>query len=282
MAVSITPLHSLVAALMAGLGAPVLLLPGAQSPHGAALRPSAMRAVADADIVIWIGPTFEASLARALTSTGARTLTLLDETTLEILPARAGPLWSPAPAAGEAPPGDAAAPGDPHFWLDPIRAGRAAALVAQALSESDPGNADRYDANLGRLTERLTALDADIAARLEPVRAAPYVVLHDAFQYFEARYGLSSLGALVREPGQPPGVRRVAAVRAAMRGLGVRCAFAEPQSASRLLASAAQDSGARTAALDPLGATTRPGPDAYFEIIERMAAALAACLADAG
>ena len=237
-----------------------------------------MRAVAEAGVIVWLGPTFESALARALRSASAQSLTLLDDPSLGILPSRAGPLWDAPPAPGAARPGRARAFGDPHFWLDPMRAGSAAALVAQALSARDPENAARYDGNLRRLSARLAALDADIAARLAPVRGAPYLVFHDAFQYFEARYGLRSVGALVREPDQPPGVRRVASVRAAMRDLGVRCAFAEPQSASRLLTAVAQETGARVVALDPLGAESAAGPDAYFEMIERMAAALADCL----
>ncbi len=63
---TIKPIHGLAAAVMAGVGEPRLLIDGAQSPHGLTLKPSQARDLENADVVLWIGPELETSLARAI------------------------------------------------------------------------------------------------------------------------------------------------------------------------------------------------------------------------
>ena len=64
--VSIKPLHSIVAAVMEGAGAPELLLTGAASPHSYALKPSDARKIARADVIFWTGPVLETFLETPL------------------------------------------------------------------------------------------------------------------------------------------------------------------------------------------------------------------------
>ena len=52
----IAPVHSLVARVMEGVGAPELIVQPGASPHEYSLRPSEASALQDADIVFWIGP----------------------------------------------------------------------------------------------------------------------------------------------------------------------------------------------------------------------------------
>ena len=64
--VSIKPLHSLIANVMAGAGEPGLLLEGAASPHDASLKPSQARAIQDADMIIWMGELLETFLVKSV------------------------------------------------------------------------------------------------------------------------------------------------------------------------------------------------------------------------
>lgn len=64
--VSIKPVHSLVAAIMKGVGEPQLIVDGAASPHTYNLRPSNARKLEKADVVFWVGPGLEAFLQKPL------------------------------------------------------------------------------------------------------------------------------------------------------------------------------------------------------------------------
>ena len=125
---------------------------------------------------------------------------------------------------------------------------------------------------------RLQALDQQLATELAPVQQQPYIVFHDAYQYFERRYGLNAVGSVVLNPEQRPGAKRVAAIQARIRDLKVRCVFSEPQFQPALVETVIAGSGARTGVLDPLGATLPAGPDAYFQLLQGLGAALRGCL----
>lgn len=65
---SIKPLHSIAAAVMEGVGEPVILIDGAASPHGFALKPAQASQLQNADVVFWIGPDLAPSLEKPISS----------------------------------------------------------------------------------------------------------------------------------------------------------------------------------------------------------------------
>ena len=79
------------------------------------------------------------------------------------------------------------------------------------------------------LGPEVEALEREMRARLAPVANVPYVVFHDAFQYLEKAFGLPALGSVTVSPERPPGARRIAEIRAAIRKLGARCLFRAPE-----------------------------------------------------
>ncbi len=268
--VSVLPLHSLVSGVMGGLGVPKLLVRGASSPHDTSLRPSDARALTRAQVVIWAGPALESFLIKALEvlARDARVVTLTEEASLHRLPL----------------PGTGAGPGavDPHLWLDPVNARRMVAIVAAALAETDPDNAEVYRANATRLAERLEALNAELRDRLAPVRQVPYLVFHDAYAYFAARYRLNQVGAFAVNPEIRPGARHLLALRRRIREEGVACVFIEPQFSPALVEAMTGGTAVRVATLDPLGVGLAPGPEAYFRMMRALADNLVTCLKPAG
>jgi zinc transport system substrate-binding protein len=278
--VTVGPLHSLAAAVMAGRGVPALLLAGGSSPHAYALKPSDARKLARADVIVRLGPSLEGFLERPLANlaAGARIVTLVERAELIRLRAREGGVWE---KRDEEEHGHRATV-DPHLWLDPENAGRIAKIVAAALGEVDPEGAATYARNADDLGDRIEALERELRATLAPVRRAPYVVFHDAYQYFERRYGLNAIGSVAVDPERAPGARRLTEIRARIRDGGAACVFSEPQFRPRVLTTIVEGSGARLALLDPLGADLAPGPEAYFELMRRLARSLAACLAPSG
>jgi len=281
--VSIKPLHSLVAGVMEGVGEPQLLIKGGGSPHGYVLRPSEARMLDKAQMVVWVGPALESFLVKPLAILGgqARQLELAEVLTPQLLPLRKGGAWERHDH------GDKAHAGhhdhdlmdlDPHFWLDPRLAKRVVVKTAAALAAIDPAHRQRYQENADRLQERLDALNVELAAELAPVRNVPYVVFHDAYQYFEAAYGLNAVGSLTLDPERMPGAKRIEEIRQKILSLKARCLFSEPQFTSRLVGTVTEGTGAGTGVLDPLGSQLPQGPDCYFLLMQAMADNLVAGL----
>jgi zinc transport system substrate-binding protein len=286
---SIKPIHSLVAGVMAGVGEPALLVKGAGSEHSYSLRPSEARALERADVVFWVGETLETFLAKPLQtlSGGAKVMELSEVPGLTLHATREGGMWEayeheeePAGADADHKESEHEAHGetDMHVWLDPGNAKVLVDAIAGTLGAADPGNAARYRANAARLREQLDELDRALAERLAAVRDRPYVVFHDAYQYFERRYGTNALGAITINPTQRPGAQRLQEIRARVAQLDVACVFAEPQFEPALVETVIEGTDARQGVLDPLGAAFEAGPGQYFRLMEGLADALLECL----
>ena len=170
---------------------------------------------------------------------------------------------------------------DAHIWLSTANARAMVLAMANTLATADPVNGERYRRNAEIADRRLAALRDDIARTLEPVRARPYIVFHDAYQYFEREFGTTVLGAVTLSPERPPGARTLMQVRDRLVAGQAACVFAEPQFRPQVIEAVSQGTGARVGTLDPQGLSLRPGADAYFKLMRGIADALAACLAPA-
>ena len=275
---SIKPVHSLVSAVMAGVGEPYLIIRGASSPHTFTLRPSDAAALEEADIIFLIGDTMETALAGLVDRLAGQALVvaLADAPGLVRRLFREGGEFE---ADHEHDDGDEDhGPFDMHLWLDPINGGVMAGVIASILADADPANAAAYEANAEALRQRLDALTEELAAYLVPARGMPFIVFHDGYRYFEDRFGLTAVGSVVVSPGRPPGVRRISELRNKVRALGVTCVFDEPQFDRRLVQTVIEGSEVRAGTVDPLGAAIEDGPDLYITLLRNMAASFKACL----
>lgn len=275
---SIKPIHSLVAAVMGDTGEPFLIIRGGASPHTFSLRPSVAKKISTAQLIFWIGETLEISLAkpvRAL-SRRARLVTLSRAPGVTRVPLREGGLFDAHGPDGHD--HHAEEEFDNHSWLDPANAKIFAGQIEQALVTIDPENAARYRANADVLRKNLDVLIQDIRKTLRPVKGRPFIVFHDAYQYFERRFGLSAAGSIVINPDRAPGARRLSAIRTKIQQSGALCVFSEPQFTPRLVSIVVRGTRARTGVLDPVGADLPDGPDLYFKLMRNMATAFANCL----
>ena len=301
---SIKPVHSLVSAVMAGVDEPYLLMQGAASPHAFSLRPSDARKLRNARVVFLVGKSMETSLINSVQtlSNNARVIMLFEAQGLVRRRLREGGTFEThshetawdnqdthAGEHTEVHPGEDghdskhhASGYDMHIWLDPVNAAAMTRLIAATLSESDPANAEIFARNSRTLLHRLEALTTKIAEQMKPVQNKPFIVLHDAYRYFEDRFGLSAAGSIVVGSEQSPSVRRIRSLRNKIRELGTICVFAEPQFDSRLVNIITEGTQARFGRLDPLGAALDEGPDAYFILLNNMAESFRECLDPVG
>ncbi|VAW11797.1 Zinc ABC transporter, substrate-binding protein ZnuA [hydrothermal vent metagenome] len=249
---SIKPLHSLVAAVMEGVGEAALIVDGAASPHNFSLKPSKARKIESAEVIFWFGPRLEAFLQKPIKTLGAGARVVVLSEALD--------------------------GAESHPWLDPHLAKAMVAKIEPALAGADPANALAYAANAQALAERLDALRHEVAEILSPVRTKPFLVFHDAYRAFTRAFGLNAVGAITTGHHVRPGAARIAKIRARIKELGRVCIFSEPQFKPNLVAVIVEGTAARTGVLDPLGAALKPGPDLYFTLIRNLARSIENCL----
>ena len=167
---------------------------------------------------------------------------------------------------------------DPHIWLDPANAKAMAAEVAAELGKADPANAATYTANAAAFSGSLDTLTATLATELAPVKDKPFIVFHDAFQYFEKRFGLAGAGSISDVSAAAPSAKRLREVRGKIKSVKAACVFREPQYDGKVVATVIEGTGAREGVLDPLGAAVTPGPGAYQQVLGDLARSFKACL----
>lgn len=286
----IPPVHALVAQVMGDLGTPDLLLERGASEHDFQLRPSQAAGLADAGLVVWIGPELTPWLDRALEGLGegAKQLPLL------AVPGTVTHAYAEGGAHMEAGHDDHGhddhaeeeaghddhdhSGTDPHAWLDPANAKLWLGAIAQDLSDLDPDNAATYAANAAEAAAGIDRLDADLNARFAPLKDRPIVVFHDAYGYLADRYGLQIFGSIALGDATAPGAARLAALRDATAQGTVLCVFPEAQHDAALAEQLAEGSGAKLGpALDPNGSTLDPGPDLYAQLLTGLADAMLGC-----
>lgn len=296
----IPPVHSLAAAVMQGVGEPELLLEKGASEHHAQLRPSQAAGLADAGLVVWVGPELTPWLADALQvrPEGAATLALLaaKDTARQDYAAmghegqeeghgEAGHDEAGHDEAGHEDHDDHSegedhshAGLDPHAWLDPGNAKAWARLIAAELGRLDPENAATYAANAEAAAVAIDAADARARALLAPVQGRPLVAYHDAYGYFAAHYGLTMAGTVALGDAADTGARHLAELQARIGGLSGLCLLPEVQHDASRLAQLAETTGATlTAPLDPVGSSLPPGPQLYPELLTALAQTISSC-----
>lgn len=270
---SIAPIHALASAVMDGIGAPHLLLPPGANAHGYALRPSDARALANADFVFWIGANLERFLDKPLKGLARRARNVRLSIYADRLPVRKVGAWE-----GHDEHGHNEQEMDPHVWLDPENAKRMATEIARQLSTADTRNSAVYKRNVAALVNSIDQAVRDVEQILAPVKLIPYVVFHDAYQYFEARFGMNAVGSIMINPERPPGAGRLSDVRRKIQKTGAACVFHEPQFKSKLVETVIRGGTAKSAPLDPVGAAIPTGPRAYQQLLLSLARQLRACL----
>ena len=301
---SVKPVHSLVAAVMEGIGAPVLIVKGAASPHTYALKPSQAEQIEKADLVFWMGHSLETFLEKPLESLASKAMVveLMDSHGLKKLEMREGGGFDEHDHddndegghkehedhseeehdnhAEESHDDHGHGKFDVHVWLDPENAKVMANEIMEALKKVDPGNAKKYETNTKKVVEKLNRLVAEVSAKLESTKGKGFVVFHDAYQYFEERFGLKAVGSITVSPEVVPGVKRIKELKTKIKELNALCVFSEPQFKPKLVSTVVEGTKAKTGVLDPLGASIQNGPKLYFILIRDMANSLNKCLSN--
>ena len=341
---SIKPVHSIVSAVMKGVGEPSLIITGNESPHTFSLRPTDAKLIQDADLIFIVDEELEVSLADPI-KTIAQNAQVIQLSTAEGMirkPFRERILIEPhhegeeheeehaeeehadehaeeehadehaeeehadehaeeehadehaeeehadehaeeehADEHAEEEHGHAHGTGDVdlHFWLDPVNGVAMANLIKDALAQADPENAAVYAANANEFSNQIEQLMPKLEEKLKSLGEKTFIVFHDAYQYFEDRFGLSAAGSIHISPERPSGIRHISDLRDIVEEYRIDCVLAEPQFNRRLVDVITEGlTETRVSVIDPLGSTVEDGPNLYFELIENLADTFSECL----
>ena len=303
---TIKPIHSLASYLMDGVGKPDLIVDGYASPHGFALKPSHAKMLQDADIIFWVGEDIENFLEKPLKSIAknAEKIELMEIKKLTKLKFRERNIFDEHDDHGHDDhakkddhddhdhdkkghkedghdnhghehEGHAHGEFDPHIWLDPMNAKIILDEMAIHLIENDQKNEKKYKENLKSAHKDLDKLTKKIKSDLN--KDFKSIVFHDAYQYFEKRFGINILGAFTVNTDVMPGAEQLAGIREVIEHDKVSCIFSEPQFNPDIIKAVAKDMNIATGVIDPLGATLDPGKDLYFDLINNMSKSFKGC-----
>lgn len=286
---SIKPVHSLAANIMKGISDPQVIVDGPSSLHSFQLRPSHAKQLEQADLIIMLGTDFETFLRKPIEALGAekRVLKLEDSDDIKLLNFRADGAFEEHEHDSHVEDHShnhnhdeehAHSAHDLHLWLDPKNAIAISIAIKNSLIEIDPANQSKYEKNTDDLIERIEALNTSIAQNLEPLHGKPYIVFHDAYQYFENAFDISAAGSVTVSPETPPSAERVKRLQAKIKELNAACIFAEPEFPSKLVDVVTEGTNTKIGTLDPEGSQLDKGPDLYFNLMQNMSKSMNECL----
>ena len=304
---TIKPLHSLISRIMETRGEPQLIIEGTNNPHTFVFKPSHAKMIEEADIVFWIGEDLEAFMEKPLNSLAKDTkkIAFMDSESIEKIEFREKNIFDDHDGHEEEHEGhedehegheddddhghkdddhdddhkDAHAHAhgefDPHIWLDPENAKEMVKIIRDELIKIDPEGQRQYSVNTAGATLELDNLINSIEKELS--KDISYIVFHDAYQYFENRFGVIPAGALTLNPDVLPGAKQIADIQDVINDKGIKCIFSEPQYNPKIIETLGNDMNVSTGVMDPLGAFIDAGPTMYVELINGIANSIKEC-----
>ena len=134
---------------------------------------------------------------------------------------------------------------NPHLWMDPVLAKQYVLKIRDALIAVDPAHAAEYRRNAASYNARLDELIEQIRKQIATIPPSHryMIVFHNAWQYYNDRFGIATLGFVERNPGQEPNPQQIAQLIDLAKQHHVHGVFSEPEYSPKLLYSIAQGAG---------------------------------------
>ncbi|MBV9718673.1 MAG: zinc ABC transporter substrate-binding protein [Candidatus Eremiobacteraeota bacterium] len=223
-ATTISTLNSLVQGVGGEYVSVKSIVPVGASPETFQPAPQDVATVADANVVVENGAGLESWLDRLLRDAGTHNLRV-------VICADGLPVKND----------------NPHLWMDPVFAKQYVLKIRDTLIAADPAHATQYRRNAesynGRLDDLIKHIRAEIATI--PPSHRYMIVFHNAWQYYNDRFGITTLGFVERNPGQEPNPQQIAQLIDLAKRHHVHGVFSEPEYSPKLLYSIAQGAGVK-------------------------------------
>ena len=212
-------------------------------------KPSDVAAVAKADLIVANGLGMEPWLGRVTEAADFKGKTVI--ASAEVTPL---PFMEEADSSG-------AMPDDPHAFQDLSNGRLYVKAIAAALEGVAPKDAGAIAARAAKLDAEMTALDAEIKAKLSALPAPNRRILtaHDAFHYFAKAYGLEILSIQGASTETEPSVADLAEIARQAKSGQVKAIFLENMSNPTLAKTISTESGVPVGGELVADALTQPG-----------------------
>ena len=281
---SLKPLGFIASAIADGVTQTQVLLPDGASEHDYSLRPSDVKRLQGADLVVWIGPEMEAFMEKSVSNIpAAKQVTIAQLKDVKPLLMKGADDDDDEHDHDH----DHGEKGDAHhhhgdynmhLWLSPEIARASAVAIHEKLVELMPQSRAKLDANLKDFEAQLASTETQVGNELAPLKGKGYFVFHDAYGYFEKQFGLTPLGHFTVNPEIQPGAQRLHEIRTQLVEQKATCVFAEPQFRPAVVEAVARGTSVRMGTLDPLGTNIKLGKTSYSAFLNQLANQYASCL----
>lgn len=285
---TIKPVHSLVSAVGGDLVSVEQIIPNNASPHHYSLKPSDLRKISKAALIFRIDPELESFLNKSLRNVSEdKVITLTKSDKLTLLEAKAshehdnhneGEEHDEHKDDEHAEDKHEVEELDYHLWLNPNNAIAMANTIRDSIIKIAPEHSEQLTENTKLLTANIKAQDQEIIKQLKDVQNTPFLVMHDAWQYFTNHYQLKQLGTISAQERLKTSARALSKARATIKNSDVKCLLAEPNLKQRTLATLTENLPVNITQIDPLGREIPETSLAYPQLLQYTADKLLSCL----
>ena len=303
---TIQPINSLVNAVIGNTGKTISLIPAKASPHEYKLKPSDTKKLQNANIIFFVSDHLESSVTKVFENLpkNIKIINLMEDAGIKHLAIRDNEAWERHDhhhGHGDHDDHDKHAKknddhdhdkhekkhddhddhekeDDVHIWLSPDNAVKIIKKINKELSLYFPENAETYDKNANQMIKEINQLKVELKKELSGIKDKPYIVFHDAYQYFETSFGLNAAGSVALEGDIASSPKQISIIKDKIVKLKASCVFQEPQFDSKLVKIVVEGTNAQIGTLDPLGVNIKSGENFYLQLLKNMAKSLKDCL----
>jgi len=285
---SIKPVAMLVKAIV-GDEIPVnVMLAGNVSPHDYQLRFSDIKLIKESDLFIWIGPTLESGLSKAIESHAAmNSIELMQMNNL---------YWpnyiintnkkngheshhhdshdsNKEPTEGLS---NVLYERDPHIWLNPNNIVAIVNRINTLLGNKYPDHEENFQKNADHFLLKMKILNKDLEKKFILVKEKGFIVVHDGYRHFTEHYNLKQLGVInlsldITASAKHKGkLARISAKSS--------CIFTDPQHSTKAVTQLIDESDIKSKELDLMGDKIALTQNSFIEFFENFSKTVIECL----
>ena len=303
---TIQPINSLVNAVIGNTGKTISLIPAKASPHEYKLKPSDTKKLQNANIIFFVSDHLETSVTRVFKNLpkNIKIINLMEDAGIKHLAIRDNEAWErhdhhhrhgdhddydkhvkkdddhdhDKHSKKHDDHDDHEKEDDVHIWLSPDNAVKIIKKINKELSLFFPENAKTYNQNANQMIKKINQLKVELKKELLGIKDEPFIVFHDAYQYFETSFDLNAVGSVALEGDIASSPKQISIIKDKIVKLKASCVFQEPQFDSKLVKIVVEGTNAQIGTLDPLGVNIKSGENFYLQLLKNMAKSLKDCL----
>ena len=300
---TIQPINALVNAVIGNTGKTISIVPADMTPHEFKLKPSDAKKLQDANLIFYVSDHLESTIVKFFENLpkNIKTINLMEETGINHLPIRDNEAWErhdhhdhddhdkhgkkhddhddhDKHGKKHDDHDDHQIKEDVHIWLSPDNAIKIVNKVNEELSLFFPENKKIYNDNSSIIINKINNLKKELTKDLAPIKDKPFIVFHDAYQYFEKTFGLNAVGSVALEGDIASSPKQISFIKDKIIKSNASCVFQEPQFDSKLVKIVVEGTNAQIGTLDPLGVGIKTTSDFYLQLLKNMSKSLKECL----